>query len=244
MVKEAFYAVRKGRSPGIFATWAECEQQVKAFSGAEYKKFQTRQEAMHYIDHQRGLVKKNAEHAQSSRSIGLAMSVNIEPMKVDPNAVSVYCDGSCLGNGKRNPVAGVGVFFGPGDERNVAEPLEGPVQTNQRAELTAAIRVFQKVKPDADLIIHTDSRYVIKIMTEWLSSWKKKSWFIQKDFSHPDAKMNLDLILELDSLLQAHRGKVQWIHVPAHVGIPGNEAADALARRGSELNMLRQQMSS
>ena len=47
----------------------------------------------------------------------------------------VYTDGACPGNGGANPIAGIGVFFGPNDPRNISRPLEGPKQTNQRAEM-------------------------------------------------------------------------------------------------------------
>lgn len=53
---------------------------------------------------------------------------------VDP--IVVYTDGACEGNGQIGSEAGVGVYFGDNDPRNVSEPLEGEKQTNQRAELT------------------------------------------------------------------------------------------------------------
>jgi ribonuclease HI len=45
MTRQKFYVVWKGRTPGIFTSWAECEQQVKGFVGAEFKAFESRQEA-------------------------------------------------------------------------------------------------------------------------------------------------------------------------------------------------------
>lgn len=51
----------------------------------------------------------------------------------------VWTDGACQGNGRDGAVAGVGVWFGEDDPRNISEKLEGK-QTNQRAELMAAIR--------------------------------------------------------------------------------------------------------
>lgn len=49
MSKKKFYAVRKGLKPGIYTTWDECKKQVNGFSGAEYKSFQTEDEAKNYI---------------------------------------------------------------------------------------------------------------------------------------------------------------------------------------------------
>ena len=45
-----FYAVASGRKTGIFKTWAECQAQVKGFSGARYKSFQTLEEAQRFVD--------------------------------------------------------------------------------------------------------------------------------------------------------------------------------------------------
>jgi hypothetical protein len=82
------------------------------------------------------------------------------------NQLIVYTDGACVANGKRNARAGVGVYFGSDDELsvyNVSEPLEGPTQTNQRAELTAALRALQVAKENGlvaagdHLIVRTDS---------------------------------------------------------------------------------------
>ena len=44
-----FYAVRKGRKPGIYSTWSECEAQVKGFPQAEYKSFRQRADAESYL---------------------------------------------------------------------------------------------------------------------------------------------------------------------------------------------------
>lgn len=44
-----YYAVRKGRAPGVYSTWAECEAQVKGFSGAEFRAFRSQAEALIYL---------------------------------------------------------------------------------------------------------------------------------------------------------------------------------------------------
>ncbi len=74
----------------------------------------------------------------------------------------VYSDGASRGNGTSHAKAGVGVFFGPDDSRNVCEPLPGPVQTNQRAEIMAAIRSLEMVLNHEDVEVRTDSNYVVQ----------------------------------------------------------------------------------
>lgn len=61
-----FYAVKKGRQTGIFSTWAECEEQVKGFKGATYKSFQTKEEALNYLE----------EHPLITQSTGLIAYVD------------------------------------------------------------------------------------------------------------------------------------------------------------------------
>lgn len=51
MASEKFYAVRKGRKPGIYKTYPECLLEVKGFPAAEFKSFSTKEEAENYIDH-------------------------------------------------------------------------------------------------------------------------------------------------------------------------------------------------
>lgn len=58
-----------------------------------------------------------------------------DPIEAAEETIVVYTDGACPNNGGTAPKGGVGVFFGPRDSRNVSRPLEGPKQTNQRAEM-------------------------------------------------------------------------------------------------------------
>ena len=75
-----------------------------------------------------------AKKSRSSTSSASSQSTAQEPTV----EVVVYSDGSCLNNGKKSARAGVGVYFGPDDPRNVSEPLEG-AQTNQRAEIQVCV---------------------------------------------------------------------------------------------------------
>lgn len=64
-----FYAVRKGRKPGVYATWAECEEQVKGFGGAAYKKFGTREDALTFVRGDDGA----ANSSKSNKSSGATL---------------------------------------------------------------------------------------------------------------------------------------------------------------------------
>ncbi len=98
--------------------------------------------------------------------------------------------------------------------------------TNNRMELTAAIEGLRALKRSADVVLYTDSKYVMDGIREWLPNWKARGW---RTASKKPVK-NKDLWQELDAETQRHRIRWQWVR--GHAGNPGNEEADALANRG------------
>ncbi|KAJ3043759.1 hypothetical protein HDV00_004165 [Rhizophlyctis rosea] len=146
--------------------------------------------------------------------------------------LDVYTDGSCLGNGQKGARAGLGIWYGADDERNIFERLPGRVQTNNRAEVLAAIRAIQTAPPDHFLTIHSDSKYMRDGITKWMAGWKKNGW---KTAAGKDV-VNQDLWRRLDKLRNSYKGQLAFKYVRAHVGIPGNEGADYLANRGADLS--------
>jgi ribonuclease HI len=77
------------------------------------------------------------------------------------STISVFTDGACPSNGQKNAIAGVGVWFGNEDPRNISERLPPGPQTNNRAELWAVIRALQSIPPNERVEIYTDSTYVM-----------------------------------------------------------------------------------
>ena len=98
--------------------------------------------------------------------------------------------------------------------------------TNNRMELTAAIRGLEALKKPAQVMLTTDSEYVMKGIREWMPNWKKRGW---KTASRQPVK-NADLWQELDALVNQHQ--VDWRWVKGHSGHPENDLADELANRG------------
>ncbi|KAI2610961.1 ribonuclease H-like domain-containing protein [Hypoxylon fragiforme] len=145
----------------------------------------------------------------------------------------VYTDGSASSNGRAGAVAGVGVYFGTGDPRNISERLKGEVQTNQRAELTAILRALESVPLDQKIRIFSDSKYSISCVTEWYVNWQKNGWKTKDGIVK-----NKDLIeairTKIDERTQAGTGTFfQW--VKGHAAEAGNVAADKLAVQGAKL---------
>jgi len=136
--------------------------------------------------------------------------------------VRIYTDGACKGN--PGP-GGWGALLRSGEHERELYGGE-PATTNNRMELTAVIRALAALKEPSEVEIYTDSEYVMKGITEWLATWKRRGW---KTADRKPVK-NVDLWRELEE--GVHRHKVRWHWVRGHAGHPENERADALANRG------------
>jgi ribonuclease HI len=101
-------------------------------------------------------------------------------------------------------------------------------------ELTAALEGLRALTKPCRVVIWTDSEYVKKGMTEWMSGWKKRGW---KNAAKQPVK-NADLWKLLDE--EAARHDVDWRWVKGHAGHEGNEIADQLANAGVD-EVLRKQ---
>ncbi|MBC7726614.1 MAG: ribonuclease HI [Microbacteriaceae bacterium] len=143
------------------------------------------------------------------------------------NQIEIYTDGACKGN--PGP-GGWGVLLKSGGTEK--ELFGGELETtNNRMELTAVIQALAALKRPCHVILHADSQYVLKGITEWLSGWKARGW---KTAARQPVK-NVDLWQQLDDAV-AHSGhKIDWRWVRGHNGDPGNERADELANRGVEM---------
>ena len=137
--------------------------------------------------------------------------------------ITIHTDGACSGN--PGP-GGWGVLLEWNGHRK--ELWGGEAETtNNRMELTAAIRALEALKKkDRDVILITDSTYVRDGITKWIHGWKKRGW---KTADKKPVK-NEDLWRRLDEVAALH--EVDWRWVKGHAGDPGNERADELARQG------------
>jgi ribonuclease HI len=138
------------------------------------------------------------------------------------DTVVIYTDGACSGN--PGP-GGWGAILTAGEHQREICGGE-PHTTNNRMEMTAAIRALEALKRPCRVELHTDSQYLRQGITEWLPGWKARGW---KTADKKPVK-NDDLWRELDSARARH--EVVWRWVKGHAGHPMNERADALARRG------------
>ena len=136
--------------------------------------------------------------------------------------VEIFTDGACRGN--PGP-GGWGVLI---RGFNKEKTLFGgtPETTNNRMELTAAIEALSALKRPCRVRLTTDSQYVRKGITEWISGWKRNQW----RNSQKKPVKNADLWKQLDTLAETHQ--IDWRWVKGHSGHPENELVDQLANKG------------
>lgn len=198
-----FYAVAKGHNIGIFNTWAECQASIKGYSGPIYKKFDILEAAEAFI--------KDQDES--------------DLIDID---YRVYTDGSCVNNGKSDAAAGMGIYFGLYDERNISKRVVGK-QSNNTAELGAIIYVYKLIEKDLQtgkqIAIVSDSEYAIRCVTSYGKKCSVESW--TKPIPNKDmVRVAYDLYKDIPN--------VHFVHIKAHTGkddihSKGNEEADKLA---------------
>ncbi len=151
-----------------------------------------------------------------------------------PKIQAIYTDGACSGNP------------GPGGWGTVVYFVDGSVQelggraadtTNNRMEMQAAIAALELLNQQqyhAPVELHTDSKYLIQGITQWLRGWKRKGW----KTASGKAVLNQDLWQQLDTLNQELQNEqnveVSWNYVKGHAGNIGNERCDTIARAFSQ----------
>ncbi|WP_376690044.1 ribonuclease HI [Wenzhouxiangella sp. EGI_FJ10409] len=133
--------------------------------------------------------------------------------------VHIWTDGACLGNPGPGGWGALLRWNGHESELSGGEPET----TNNRMELMAAIRGLESLKRPCRVVLTTDSQYVRKGITEWMTNWKKNGW---KTAAKKPVK-NAELWQRLDKARERH--DVQWDWVKGHSGHPENERADELA---------------
>ncbi|MBC2777475.1 ribonuclease HI [Parasphingopyxis marina] len=133
--------------------------------------------------------------------------------------IEIFTDGACKGN---PGAGGWGVVLRSG--RHEKEMSGGETETtNNRMELTAAIRALEALKKPSEVRITTDSTYVKDGITRWIHGWQKNGW---RTAAKKPVK-NADLWQELLKAAAPHQ--IEWTWVKAHDGHPENERADCLA---------------
>jgi ribonuclease HI len=138
-----------------------------------------------------------------------------------------YTDGACSGNPGRGGWASI--ILSP---KSSVKEIGGAQNstTNNKMELTAVIETLKILKPKSELILLTDSSYVLNGITKWIFGWRKNNWVN----SSGEAVANKELWLDLFDL--SRNFEIDWRYCRGHIGIAGNERADEIAVNFSKNN--------
>jgi len=138
--------------------------------------------------------------------------------------ITVYMDGACMKNGKKNARCGSGIWFDHEDPRNKAVRIPRGTQSNQVGEIAAIIIALETVPPYQPIKILTDSMYVIEGLTTYLETWENDGWI---------GIQNANLFKKAAHLMRHRSARTTMKWVKGHDGIQGNEGSDALAKQGA-----------
>ena len=205
-----YYAIMNGRTIGIVTTWEECKNATQGFSNAQFKGFDTKEEAENYLNHN----KKNTVPKPSQGKV--------HPKK--NTDYIIYTDGSCL----KNPgPGGYAAIIIDTYSKKIKEVSGGDADTtNNRMELSAAIAALSVIPKQSNIVIYTDSQYMKNAFTSgWLKNWKISNW----KTSSGSAVKNVDLWRSLDDLVSQFN--IEWNWVKGHSNVEYNERCDELANK-------------
>ncbi len=143
-----------------------------------------------------------------------------EVSKNKQNIVEIFTDGACSGNPGEG---GYGAILKYGREIKEISGYERKT-TNNRMEMMAVIKALELLKRPCKIKIFTDSNYVVKGMTEWVTGWIERNWLN----SQKKPVSNKDLWERLLKLSRLHQ--IEWKWIRGHHGHPENERCDQLAK--------------
>lgn len=222
-----FYAVKKGRHPGIYNSWPACQKQVSGYQGAVYRGFMDEPAAKAWLENQ-------SPASQGSPAKQLQLDLGIGNPPAEPAAIRLYSDG-----GSRNHGNKLGQHVKSNDKAAWAFLIERHGKqltgsdgewgsTNNRMELLGLINALETILEhgwEKETILATlDSHYVLDpIVKRWLYGWQRRGW--QTSAGKPVA--NQELWQEILKLLPRFKTlRFQW--TKGHAENAGNNIVDEL----------------
>lgn len=212
--KKNYYAVIKGKKPGLYKTWGGsdgAQEQVKGFHGARFKGFYDLGDALDYLSEHDIRVPEHDSHAPRRESI-------------DKDRVLIYTDGSSIDN--PGP-GGYGVVLSyKGRRKELSKGFQKT--TNNRMELRACIAGLRALKKNSKVTIFSDSKYVVDSITNgWAQRWQLNGWKTESKKIVENADLWRDLLMEIK------KHDVEFVWVKGHAGKRENECCDELAQQAA-----------
>ena len=198
------YAVKQGRQTGIFDTWAQCQEQIKGFSGAVYKSFTSREDAEKYLGIGDGLT-QNYLFEQPELSEPVQKSSDFMDY-LETDTCVAYVDGS---NTDSRVGSGVVMIFGSATEKE-----ETVAVRNVAGEINSAMMAMHTAK------ILGKRKVTIIYDYAGIEQWATGGWSAKTPLAQAYKRFYDNLSIE-----------VEFVKVKGHTGIEGNEMVDKIAKR-------------
>jgi len=140
--------------------------------------------------------------------------------QLDSQKIIIYTDGACSGNPGDGGWGAILMF------KEHQKQISGSQKdtTNNQMEITAVIESLKIIKKSSEIIVYTDSKYVMEGITKWINGWKNNGW---KTADKKPVK-NCELWQKLENEVNKHN--IEWRWVKGHSGNKYNDIADNLAR--------------
>lgn len=221
-----YYAVKEGKMPGVYETWAECEKQVRGYSGAIYKKFPTYEAAFEFTnpnkvdviqtveqDKVKNKIKEESKNKEKSKKEEEKL---IEQDELNENEAIAYVDGSF---DLSNFTYSYGVVFITAEAKETfsgrANDIELARMRNVSGEIKGAMVAMEIAVKEGKDILHLHFDYT------GIRDWAEGNWKTNKEGTKSYKRFYDSIKDKVD---------VKFIKVKAHAGIEYNEEADQLAK--------------
>jgi ribonuclease H-related protein len=200
-----FYAVRRGRTTGVFDSWDACRKQVFKYPGAEYKAFPTREEALSFLSLTETSLKKTTETSELSTD----------------SQIAIWVDGSCFPQGDGSLHIGWGLLVKQGG-KEVYRAKGNDIPPKAHRHRNVAGEIFGILKALEWCQAQGITEVTIYFDYQGLESWAIGTWRAKLPFTQLYTKT-----------VNASNITIHWIKVKAHSGNPENEIVDQLAKEGA-----------
>lgn len=221
MAKRKYYAVKTGRSSGIYSTWDECKAQTDGVSGADYKAFFSLEEAEQYLQE----TDEGTSHILPRTTINstdLNAQAEDQISALSENEVVAFVDGSCNETGEKSAFGAI--IFSQNGNRDIL--YKAFTRNNESEEFISFRNVAAELEGVKEVINwaikYNKTKITIYYDYEGIEKWVTGQWAATKNLT----KRYVSFCQEKRNILQ-----IEFIKVPAHAGVTYNEEADCIAKR-------------
>lgn len=214
-----YYAVKVGRIPGIYQTWDEAKEQVNGYSGAIFKSFATLQEAEQFISDSIEQINDGKKGESITENLNKEIEEKIASLSDDE--VVAFVDGSYNQVAEK---AGFGtIIISKGGDKYTSYKSFGKQFSEDLIALRNVAAELEGVKEAVEVAVSTKkAKITVYYDYSGIEMWATKQWKANKKITQNYVEFMQEKMKQIN---------VEFVKVPAHLGIIYNEEADALAKK-------------